>query len=301
MRRRCSLLTRLPRATSLVLGRVNQDVLLSLFRRRRHGLAACHGALLASSAAPRASDLVLSRARGGLPRFQSICHYRLLHKHHRLIMSRFLICTLSDSKKVDNVRYHNEHRSMNRHELKTILSDLRMSQATLSRLLDVTPRAVGLWLSGTRNVPGPVSAYVRLFASLPIGMQQAELAKHSEELKIMKNGMYLIEFAGLAGVGCGTLIFDDGRIYGADVAGAKYDGAYHFNEATGLVDVKIRVEMPAHQHSVVGLEQPFDWMLDVTTTIDPEKDSGQLQVQTNLGQPIVASYRYLRSLPELAA
>lgn len=189
---------------------------------------------------------------------------------------------------------------MKRQELKVILGQIGISQADLAHLVGVTPRAVSLWMTGSRSIPGPLAAYARLLASLPLGMQQAELANLSEEIKTMKDGMYLIQYAGQAGSGYGTLIFDGGRIYGADIAAGKYDGECHFNEATGLVDVSIRVQMSAGQQSVIGMVQPFDWILDVSTAMDPDKDCGQLNVQTNLAKPIVASYRFLRSLPVAA-
>ena len=189
---------------------------------------------------------------------------------------------------------------MRRRELKAILEQIGISQADLADLVKVTTRAVNLWMTGSRSIPGPLAAYVRLLASLPMGMQQAELARLQERAKTMKDGMYLIEYAGQASSGYGTLIFDSGRIYGVDVAAGKYDGEYQFNEASGLVDVKIRVQMPAGQPSVIGVVHPFDWILEVTTTIDPDKDSGRLNVQTNLGRPIVANYRFVRTIPVAA-
>lgn len=186
---------------------------------------------------------------------------------------------------------------MTRDELKDSLDQIGISQVDLSNLVDVTARAVNLWMTGTRGVPGPVAAYVRLLASLPLGMRHAELSKLNNEVRTMKDGMYLIEFAGRAGFGYGTLVFDAGRIYGVDVSGGKYDGSYSFNEATRLVDVAIKVQMPAGEQSVIGVIQPFEWILDVRTVMDPSKDVGQVNVSTNLGESIDASYRFLRSLP----
>lgn len=189
---------------------------------------------------------------------------------------------------------------MHRQELKAILGQLGISQANLARLVDVTPRAVSLWMAGARSIPGPVSAYIQLLASLPLGMRQAEFARLTTEIKTMKDGMYLIEFVGQAGIGYGTLVFDGGRIYGADVAGAKYDGEYQFNESTSLVDVTVRVQIPADQPSVIGIVQPFEWILDVSTEINPEKDCAQMTVKTNVGKPLLANYRFLRPLPMAA-
>ncbi len=116
----------------------------------------------------------------------------------------------------------------------------------------------------------------------------------------MKDGMYAISFAGQAGVGVGTLVFDGGRIFGADAGGGKYDGAYEFNENTGKVDVKIRVELPANRPSVIGVVNPFDWALEVSTELDPDQDSGEITVLTNLDRKIAATYAFLRPLPAAA-
>ena len=112
--------------------------------------------------------------------------------------------------------------------------------------------------------------------------------------------MYSIEFTGQAGEGLGTLILDGGRIFGADVAGGTYDGNYQYNEATDLVDVNIRIQMPANRLSVTGIVQPFEWILEVSAEMDPKEDSAQIRVRTNTGQPIVATYRFLRALPMVA-
>src|ERR1700730_16802049 len=105
---------------------------------------------------------------------------------------------------------------MTRIELKRFLDEIGVNQVQLARLLDVTPRGVNLWMTGQRSVPGPAAAYVRLLASVPVGVRQVELAKINDEVKTMKDGMYLIDYAGGAGTGHGTLVFEGGTIYGAD-------------------------------------------------------------------------------------
>ncbi len=116
----------------------------------------------------------------------------------------------------------------------------------------------------------------------------------------MKDGMYTIEYVGTAGSGHCTLVFDGGRIYGVDPMGGKYDGQYRFNQDTGLVDATIRVEMPGGVPSVVGIQQPFDWILEVSAEMNPDLDEGHISAQTNLGQPINAYYRFIRTLPQAA-
>ncbi len=181
--------------------------------------------------------------------------------------------------------------------LKQLLVEIGLSQTDLAKLIEVTPRAVSLWMTAQRGIPGPVAAYVSLLAAAPQGLRQAELAKLHEENRTMKDGMYLIRYKGQSGEGHGTLVFEGGSIYGADVAGGIYDGQYWLNSATGLATVKLRVQMKAGRPSVIGIVQPFDWILDVETEMNPQRDADTINVRTELGRPIVAAYEFLRSLP----
>ena len=182
-------------------------------------------------------------------------------------------------------------------ELRFTLAKLEISQADFSRLVEVTPRAISLWLSAEREIPGPVEAYIRLLSSLPPGQVQAELSRIREGVKTVKDGMYGINFSATAGQGFGLLVFENGRIYGTDTTKAKYDGSYSPNVKTSMVDVKIRVEMPANVQSVIGVVQPFDWMLDVSTSMNPALDSGDLIVKSNVGPTLNARYDFMRALP----
>lgn len=56
-------------------------------------------------------------------------------------------------------------------------SDLGLSQVDFARLIEVTPRAVSLWMVGERAVPGPVKAYARLLLTAPLSARQIELAR----------------------------------------------------------------------------------------------------------------------------
>jgi hypothetical protein len=182
-------------------------------------------------------------------------------------------------------------------ELRFSLAKLGISQADFACLIKVTPRAISLWLGKEREIPGAVEAYLRLLESLPTGQRQAELARMNLGVKTMKDGMYKIDYAGKTGSGYATLIFEGGRIYGADVARGQYDGHYEANPSTGLVDITVRVLMPANTPSVIGIVQPFDWMLDVKASMNPERDIDSMQVNNNLGAPLVARYEFLRALP----
>jgi hypothetical protein len=182
-------------------------------------------------------------------------------------------------------------------ELRFALAQLGISQAEFARLIKVTPRAISLYLGKEREIPGAVEAYIRLLESLPIGQRQAELTRMNLGVKTMKDGMYKIDCVGNSGSGYATLIFESGRIFGADIAHGQYDGHYEVNPATGLVDISVRVTMPANTESVIGVVQPFDWMLDVKASMNPARDSDNIQVTNNLGAPLAARYEFLRSLP----
>jgi len=59
--------------------------------------------------------------------------------------------------------------------LRLTLADLALSQVDFARLIEVTPRAVNLWLSGKRAVPGPVKGYLRLFSTMPEKLRKFEM------------------------------------------------------------------------------------------------------------------------------
>jgi len=113
----------------------------------------------------------------------------------------------------------------------------------------------------------------------------------------MKDGIYKIDYAGATGTGYAMLVFDGGRIYGSDVARGEYDGHYAPNPNTGMVDIAVKVKMPANAPSVIGMTNPFEWMLEVETSMNPKRDSDNMAVRNNLGQPIKARYEFMRSLP----
>ena len=128
----------------------------------------------------------------------------------------------------------------------------------------------------------------------------------------MREGMYLINYGVRPGPqnagmneGTGTLIFEGGTIYGADVGGARYDGEYQLNPAIGLnpatghVEIKLKVTFPPNVVSIFGIAHQYEWAIQVTTQMDPNQDAGPLQIMSDVG-PVSATYMYLRSLPAAA-
>src|SRR5580698_4156845 len=111
---------------------------------------------------------------------------------------------------------------MNNTQLRTVLAEVGLDQADFARLLGVTPRAVNLWATGNRAIPGPTEAYLRLFQLLPTNLRQIEFARLKKRGTGMRDGMFGIAFKGQHGEGVGLLVFDQGRAYGTDSEGARY-------------------------------------------------------------------------------
>jgi hypothetical protein len=185
-------------------------------------------------------------------------------------------------------------------DLRAFIGELGISQADFARMIGVTPRAVTLWMSDERAIPGPVIAYVRVVQLLPANLRQAELNRLKQKGTGMRDGMFGITFQGQQGAGMGVLLFDNGRVYGTDTEKVRYDGEYLFDEASGLVNVKVKVTFPPNVKAVFGISNPYEWALYVTTAFNPKQDSGPLAVETSLGKPINAQYVFLRALPEAA-
>ena len=189
---------------------------------------------------------------------------------------------------------------MTSNELRAVLAELGITQTDFARLIGVTARAVTLWMSDERPIPGPVIAYVRVMQLLPANLRQIELNRLKQKGTNMRDGMFGISFQGQQGAGMGVLVFENGRVYGTDTQGVRYDGEYIFNESSGLADVKVKVTFPPNVRAVFGTMNPYEWAFDITTSFNPKQNSGALTVRTSLGQPISAQYVFLRTLPEAA-
>jgi transcriptional regulator with XRE-family HTH domain len=181
--------------------------------------------------------------------------------------------------------------------LRAAIEKLGLTQVEFARLLDVSVGAVAQWLSAARNIPGPVEAYLNLLLRLPPSLQENETSRVKKGNSHM-DGMYLIIFKGSAGEGAATLTFDNGKIYGFDEAGGIYDGLYRPGASPGMVEVLVNVQMKANQYTVAGgMSQPFDWTMQVTTTVPMGVSETEIVANTNLGHPIMAKIKYMRSLP----
>jgi len=188
---------------------------------------------------------------------------------------------------------------MEANDLRDALLELGLQQAELATLLDVTPRAISLWLGAERAIPGPTAAYLNLLRGLPLGQRQAEFARLRKSARVLRDGMYRFEYTAPNGHGgAAMLVFERGRVFGTDAGKGRYDGRYVSNFESGLVELELRIEMQAGENSAVGPAQPFAWILDVKTTLDPSVEKGALSVTTNIGPPIEVRYEFMRPLPK---
>ncbi len=183
-------------------------------------------------------------------------------------------------------------------DLRSALNALSLPQSDFAQLVDVTPRAVSLWLSGERAIPGPLTAYLRLLLSLPAGQREAEFSHLGLGGPTLRDGMYRFGYSvALAKRGEATLILDGGRIFGTDAGKSRYDGSYASNHESGMIEVRVRVELRAGETSVVGPAQPFDWILEAWGHLPPRTEQGETVFNTNLGTAIDVAYDFLRPLP----
>lgn len=192
---------------------------------------------------------------------------------------------------------------MTNDELKTALMAIGISQVALARLVNVTPRAVSLWMTGDRTIPGPAEAYLRLLQSLPASRLQVELSRLKDRKTEMREGIYAVDYQSVVGntlgTGNGVLILENGRTYGADPWGGRYDGEYLYNERTGCADLALKLTFAPNSPAVFGVSHPYEWSIDVTTSLNPKMDSGRLNIVTPIGPRIDVEYRYMRALPDV--
>lgn len=185
-------------------------------------------------------------------------------------------------------------------DLRELLETLGLSQADFARLIDVTPRAVNLWTSADRAIPGPVAAYLRLLASIPAALRAQEFSRLTKEA-IVTDGMFEIVYQGRTGAGTGVLVLMAGRVFGSD-GGVLYDGTYEPSSSNSdFLDVYLRCTVPPGIGLVTGVPpQKMTYSFDLSAKIRSRGET-RVKVETPYG-PVGATVRFLREVPrDLAA
>jgi DNA-binding transcriptional regulator YiaG len=180
--------------------------------------------------------------------------------------------------------------------LRNSLNLLGISAVEFARLINVTPRAVHLWLNEDRELSGPAIAYLRLFQSLPRAMQVKEIARIRQEDPMGNEGMYSFQFAGAQGAGVGALVLNNGRAFGSD-GGVLYDGTYEPNRSRpGFVDVKLHLTVPPGTALVQGVPpQPMTFGFDLACTFSTRGQT-DVSVATPYGH-VQGRVSFLRDVP----
>ncbi len=177
------------------------------------------------------------------------------------------------------------------------LDAIGIDRKTLSALLGVTSRAVNNWCVPNADVPGTVSAYVRLLFSLPSELQAKEISRAKSGANNMYDGMYAIEFQGRTGQsGVAILVLQKGRIFGHD-GGVQYDGVcYPDPENFGQVIFDMNITVLKGTAIVQGIPpQPADYSYNTVVSVDPNSNV-PFAIDTPYG-PVAVKLIFLREIP----
>ncbi|MEE3626260.1 hypothetical protein UCD39_20130 [Nitrospirillum sp. BR 11752] len=187
---------------------------------------------------------------------------------------------------------------MNADDLRSLLGEVGLSQVDFAHLIDVTPRAVNLWATGQREIPGPAASYLRLLNSLPENMRMLELSRLKEGHEMAPEGMYGVAFAGIAGTGQGVLVVNNGVAYGYDVGGGKYDGTYTSSKSPGYFDLRLRVTVPPGTSLVQGAPiQPMEYAFDINCSLKARAETIVDVLTPVAPTPVRAHIQFLRDVP----
>ena len=188
---------------------------------------------------------------------------------------------------------------MTQDDLKGMLDSLDMKPVELASLLNVTPRAINLWLAGEREVPGPTEAYLALLLSLPPALRAKEkLRLQNKGEKDMPEGMYLATYTGTADAGFAVLVFQHGKIFGMDVGRVAYDGTYKPTGTPGQVAIHLKLSVPAGVPLVMGVPaKPVPYSFEIDPQVINTKGASSVPVVTPFGT-VNAKLERLRDIPD---
>ena len=111
------------------------------------------------------------------------------------------------------------------------------------------------------------------------------------------NGLYIMNYSGIAGNGFGFLTLEDGRIRGADAAGIVYEGQYENIENTGVITGEVLMKIPANTPLITGAPEDFysrEDLIRLSLPMDFE-DEQSIGVQTPTGV-VEVSFKKIRDL-----
>jgi hypothetical protein len=112
------------------------------------------------------------------------------------------------------------------------------------------------------------------------------------------SALYIIKYAGRAGVGGGTLYIGKGVVVGVDVQGGKLDGSYNVVNGRMIGTVKITTP-PSGATLVTGQHLEGGYIYSLNFNFPAETfDDGTPQSMTGLGdEPLKVIFEKVRELP----
>ena len=130
---------------------------------------------------------------------------------------------------------------------------LGLKQHQFAKLIAVTPRTVSLWVTGETQVPGPVLAYLRVVEKLSIEARESEFSRIEGKSAMLEDGLYKVDYHGELSFGSAMMVLKNGKLFGADVGGAIYEGAYGYDAASESTHFGISLKLPPNTELVTGL------------------------------------------------
>ncbi len=112
----------------------------------------------------------------------------------------------------------------------------------------------------------------------------------------MIEGFYRMTFTGASGSGFGIIVFQDGKVAGADVAGATFDGSYITNQISGGINFKVVMNAPigvAPVQTGIPISAPISVEINGSLATSDIEKSNPILIQTEIG-PINALFQKIR-------
>jgi transcriptional regulator with XRE-family HTH domain len=190
---------------------------------------------------------------------------------------------------------------MTRPGLKSSLDRLGLKQAELARLLDVSPRTVSLWATGSAPLPGPVAAYLRLLAAAGPGVVGGEIKSLARRSKTLDEGIYGLSYkgedAGLVDGGVALAVLRNGKILGSDRGGGVFKGSYWFDPVHETNRVHVRLNVPPEGQLVTGFAAgPEGAALDIVGSFERAAPVSAIDIEID-GRALEVQLTYLGPLP----
>jgi hypothetical protein len=187
--------------------------------------------------------------------------------------------------------------------LKSVLMRLGLRQCEFARLVDVSPRTVSIWASGTGQLPGPVAAYLGLLQLSGPDVVSRELQRLEGRNRMLDEGLYGLKYSSATDrgdvpeAGDGLAVLRNGKILGSDRWGGVFAGTYEFDSLMQLNKVHVRLDVPPDADLVTGFQSgPEGATIDVVAAFDRATPQSAAVVDV-AGKSVEIELTYIGPLP----